>query len=243
MLTRFARNAVYCKYFDPGSTNGNKFGDIEEFRKKKNRDQAPKYVQYKHHRWQLNATKIKQYGLSQQLDTGKKWWEAIKIPRRRVSFLNVGDKMTLCHLICEDLARQDPIADLIRQVGPSLVVTILLDGPQQRDRWASRYATVLSEDPGCSVIALTSFGMVSRWNSPYRSMSRVIALWSNKESISREIELEHGAEAVLLTIEVGTEQEITADGRKESKNHTTSVFKLVDVIQVYPESKVKTTHP
>src|SRR5687768_17746605 len=37
-------------------------------------------------------------------------------------------------LICEDLARQDPIAELVRHVGPTLVVTILMDGPQLKNR-------------------------------------------------------------------------------------------------------------
>src|SRR6185436_8577032 len=74
--------------------------------------------QYKHHRWQLGKSQVEQYGLSQILDPKTKWWEAINVQRRHVSFVNIGDAITLCPLICEDLARQDPIADLIRQVGP-----------------------------------------------------------------------------------------------------------------------------
>jgi hypothetical protein len=145
--------------------------------------------------------------------------------------------MTLCHLICEDLARQDPIADLIRHIGPSLVVTILLDGPQRTDRWSSRYASVLSEDPGCSVITLTSFGLVKRWSSPYRPLSRAVALWSEKDRPIREIELATGADAVLLNLEVEKTSEVTADGRKESIEHETSVFRLVDVIPIFPDPK------
>jgi hypothetical protein len=107
-----------------------------------------------------------------------------------------------------------------------------MDGPQQIDRWASRYATVLSEDPGSSVITLTSFGMVRRWNSPFKGMSRVVALWSDKNTFCREIELEQGSDAILLTLEAVLEQEITADGRQENEEHKTSVFRLVDVIQI-----------
>lgn len=223
---KFPRNAVYCKYFD-----GTDYGSDEKLN---GPPETPKFKQYKHHRWRLNKSQIRQYGLSQVLDPEATYWEAIKIPRRRVSFLNIGGKMTLCHLICEDLARQDPIADLIRHVGPSLVVAILLDGPQKADRWSSRYASVLSEDPGSSVITLTSIGMVNRWSSPYKSMSRVVALWSDKHTLCREIRLEQGAEAILLNLEVEPEPEVTADGREESEDHQTSVFKLVEVIQIYP---------
>jgi hypothetical protein len=227
----FPRNAVYCKDYNP-DTKGKKYGENNNDTKFKG---TPKYKQYKHHRWRLDESQIKQYGLSQVLDRKKIWWEAIKIPRRRVSFLNVGDKLTICHLICEDFARQDPIADLIRQVGPSLVVTILMDGPQRADRWSSRYASVLSEDPGSSVITLTSYGMMKRWNSPFKPMSKVIALWSESHSFTREIVLEDGAKAVLLTLEIDEVTEKTADGREESES--TAVLKLVDVIQIYLDDK------
>ncbi|HVE58329.1 MAG TPA: hypothetical protein VNB22_15970 [Pyrinomonadaceae bacterium] len=229
----FSRNVVYCKYYD---RDGNKnrtpavppgYGQLGV----KLTDKNPKYKQHKHHRWKLTQSQIKQFGLSLVLDHQKVWWEATKVPRRRVSFLNIGEKMTICSLICEDLARQDPIADLMRHVGPSLVITILMDGPQTRNRWASRYATVLSDDPGSSVITLTSFGMVRRYNSPYNEMSRVVAMWSEKDSIAREIELAQGARGILLTIEIESEKERTADGREEAV--PTSVLRLLDVIQIY----------
>lgn len=209
---RFARNnAVYYRYWtDEGYRGGS---------------------QNKHHRWQLNRSQIQQYGLSQTLDVDTKWWEAINVGRRRVSFVNIGDGITVCPLICEDLARQDPIADLIRQVGPSLVVAILMDGPQHKDRWASRYAAILAEDPGSAVLALTSFGMVRRWNTRFRGMSRVIALWNDKGG-SREIELEQGAAGVLLSVLVDCEREVIADGRLEMC--ATSKITLEDVIQIHP---------
>jgi hypothetical protein len=192
-----------------------------------------RWEQFKHHRWQLNKSQIEQYGLSRNLGVDTKWWEAINIERRHVSFVNIGDGITLCPLICEDLARQDPIADLIRQVGPSLVVTILMDGPQHKDRWSSRYAAILSEDPGSAVLALTSFGMVRRWSTRFGRMSRVVALWSDKEG-SREIELESDALGILLTLKVESECEVIADGRLEMC--PTSKIMLMDVIQVQPPS-------
>src|SRR6185436_9889999 len=105
--------------------------------------------------WRLTRTQVKQYQLGGSLLSKKEWWEGTKLVSRKVTFINVGENLTICPLICEDLARQEPIADLIRTVGPSLVITILMDGPQKRERWSARYASVLSEDPGSAVITLT----------------------------------------------------------------------------------------
>lgn len=224
-MFNFPRNAVYCQYLD---------ADTGEYYEKYNDDSelTAKYKQYKHHRWRFDRSQIRRYGLSSVLDPKKVWWESIKIPKRRVSFLNVGDRLTISHLICEDLARQDPIAELVRAVGPSLVIAILMDGPQLRNRWSSRYATVLSEDPGSSVITLTSLGMVKRYQSEFGMNSRAIGLWNdNRAGDSREIELAQGAEAVLLTLTIEREPEKTADGREEE--HPTSVLHLNDVIQIY----------
>jgi hypothetical protein len=226
----FPRNAVYCQYFDKTGNNGE--GSYYNL-PTEHSEATPKYKQYKHHRWQLERSQIRRYGLSSVLDSKKMWWESIKIPKRRVSLLNVGDRITISHLICEDLARQDPIAELVRHVGPSLVVTILMDGPQLRSRWSARYATVLSDDPGSSVITLTSLGMVKRHQSEHGLMSRVVALWNESSAgHSREIELAPGAEAVLLSLWIDEIPEKTADGREETI--ATSVVRLNDVIQIYP---------
>ncbi len=224
----FARNAVYCRTIRKA---GRKSFTYEEEKREDKSKAADISKQYKHHRWKLDQGQIRQYGLSTVLDTTKQWWEAIKVERRRVSFVNLGNRLTICPLICEDLARQDPIADLIRHVGPNLVVTILMDGPQKTDRWSARYAGVLSEDPGSAVIALSSYGMVRRWSSPYRQMSNVVALWNDGKSPAREIELAQGAEGILLRLKVESECEPIADGRVEM--FPTANISLLDVIQVY----------
>jgi predicted amidohydrolase len=232
----FARNAVYCQYYN--KQNGGEIGSYYNEPQSQSPTITPKYKQYKHHRWQLDRTQIRRYGLSSILSPNLTWWESIKIPKRRVSFLNVGDRMTISHLICEDLARQDPIAELVRQVGPTLVVSILMDGPQLKNRWSARYATVLSDDPGSSVITLTSLGMVKRHISEYGAMSRVVALWNESGGgHSREIELAQGAEAVLLTLRMDETPEKTADGRQE--HVPTSILRLNDVIQIYPPETAK----
>jgi hypothetical protein len=227
----FVRNAVYCRTIRKEKEGflRNKF--TYEEGKRFDNGQGDRTKQYKHHRWKLDESQVRQYGLSTVLDTSKEWWEAIKVQRRRVSFVNLGNRLTICPLICEDLARQDPIADLIRHVGPNLVVTILMDGPQKADRWSARYAGVLSEDPGSAVITLSSYGMVRRWSSPYRQLSSVVALWNDGKSPGREIELAQGAEGILLRLKIQSECEPIADGRIEM--FATANISLLDVIQVY----------
>jgi 5-methylcytosine-specific restriction enzyme A len=53
----------------------------------------------------------------------------------------------------------------MRSVGPNLVVALLMDGPQLTARWPARYASVLADDPGSSVLTLTSLGMCLRSRS------------------------------------------------------------------------------
>jgi hypothetical protein len=202
----FSENMVYFKVGRLDETRGEgsvSFGDCHD------------NVQYKHHRWKLDRSQITNYNLGHILSPSRHWWEAIKIRRRKVTFVNVGEEVTICPLICEDLARQDPIADLIRTVGPSLVITVLMDGPQKMDRWSARYASVLAEDPGSAVITLTSAGMVRRWRPPYRESSRVVALWNDGRGLAREIELEDRSIGILLGLCTESRQEPTADGRIE----------------------------
>jgi hypothetical protein len=89
-----------------------------------------------------------------------------------------------------------------------------MDGPQTKERWAARYATVLADDPGCSVLALTSLGMtrLSRPDSGL-SRSRVVALWKDAFKGATEIELPEGHEAVAVSLSIRYREEFTADGR------------------------------
>ncbi len=122
--------------------------------------------------------------------------------------------LALSVLVCEDLARPDPVANLVRSVGPNLVIALLMDGPQTMERWAARYATVLADDPGCSVLSFTSLGMsqISRPQSG-PSRSRVVAMWKDAFSKASEIELPVGYDAVAISLSVRYREEYTADGR------------------------------
>jgi len=168
--------------------------------------------QNKHHRWSLDEAQIYQYNLGGALHPDIRWWEAMDVPRRSIQFVQVGEEITLVSLVCQDLA-QDDIAEVIRSVGPTLVLTVLLDGPQLRSRWAARYASVLADDPGSGVLTLTSLGMAQRSRPAGHDPSRVVALWKDSARGTREISLEPGAHGVILTICGNRTTRRSADGR------------------------------
>lgn len=188
--------------------------------------------QSKHHRWRLDEWQVSTYGLGRALGAPKKWWwEAIHVPERSCSFFTVNEWLTLSVLICEDLARQDPVGELVRSVGPNLVVALLMDGPQIPERWSARYATVLAEDPRSSVLTLTNAGMVDLARSQRGKGPRSVGLW--KDALmpdTRQIELDQGADAVVLSLSKEKHKEWTIDGRHDGGS--TGYLKLMGVHQV-----------
>ena len=169
--------------------------------------------QSKHHRWSLDESQIHQYHLGGALHPHVRWWEAMEVPQRSLQLIEVGEGATVVSLVCEDLAQIDHVADMIRSVGPTIVVTPLLDGPQLSARWSARYASVLADDPGSAVLTLTSYGMVQRSRPPGRNSSAVVALWKNPGKGIREISLEAGAQGILLSASTDRAMRRTADGR------------------------------
>jgi len=182
------------------------------------------WTQHKHHRWCLDRAQIIQYHLGGALDIERRWWEAIDLPTREVGFLSIAPWLTLSVLICEDLARQDPVSSLLRTIGPNLVIALLMDGPQLPSRWPARYATVLADDPGSSVLTVSSLGMVGRSRPHGVSESRVIAMWKDRTSGSVTIDLPADAEAVVITLSRERVRELTADGRRDYRRTATLVL-------------------
>jgi hypothetical protein len=185
-------------------------------------DERPQWFhirQDKHHRWSLDESQVYQYHLGGVLHPRIRWWEAMDVPRRAIQFLQVAE-LTFTALVCEDLAQNGHIAELIRSVGPTVVLTGLLDGPQLNSRWAARYASVLADDPGSAVLTLTSYGMVQRSRPRQRDVSPVVALWKDPSRGVREIPLEAGAHAVLLTVCGDRATRRSADGRWPVDNGT-----------------------
>ncbi len=168
----------------------------------------------KHHRWKLDKRQIRQYNLAGVLPSRERWWEAIDLPPRQLTLLAPSSWLTLCPLICEDLARLEPVSEVIRGVGPTLLVTVLLDGPQLRHRWPSRYASVLADDPGSSVLTVSSLGMAERSVSTDGEQgSRAVALWKDQVTGWETIEVAARGDAVVLTLSAEWVEEVSADGR------------------------------
>jgi hypothetical protein len=183
-------------------------------------DQWLHFRQHKFHRWALDEGQIYQYRLGSALHPNVRWWEGIEVPRQELQFLELGEEIILAPLVCEDLAQIDNVAEILRSVGPTIVLALLLDGPQLSARWSARYASVLADDPGSAVMTLTSYGMAQRSRPQGREASAVIALWKDPSRGTREIPLESGAHAVLLTTCGGRGDRRTVDGRRPIDNVT-----------------------
>ena len=189
--------------------------------------------QRKHHRWSLDEAQIYQYHLGGVLHPHVRWWESMEVPRRSIQFVEVAE-LTLTALVCEDLAQNDEVAELIRSVGPTIVMTVLLDGPQLNSRWAARYASVLADDPGSGVMTLTAYGMVQRSRPHGHEASTLIALWKDTSTGIREIPLEAGAHAVLLTVCTDRATRRSADGRIPVDNGTRCFDVAVHQVRAAP---------
>ncbi|HWB59740.1 MAG TPA: hypothetical protein VG733_09615 [Chthoniobacteraceae bacterium] len=174
------------------------------------------FYQHKHHRWLMDGNQVRQYGLGGVLDPTIDWWENMHLSPRELRFVSCYPWLTFSNLICEDLARPDPVTTLLRAVGPNLVFALLMDGPQLASRWPARYATVLADDPGSSVLTVSSLGMVKLSRPPGKPESRIVALWKDARSgAPLEIELPHDHQAILLSLSHEMRNEVTADGRND----------------------------
>jgi hypothetical protein len=169
--------------------------------------------QSKHHRWCLNEDQIRRYHLGHVLDPHHKWWEQIDVNYRSCYVMLFRPEATLSVLVCEDLARYDPVLTVMNAIGPNLVIALLMDGPQLEQRWPGRYATVLADDPGSSVLTVTSLGMVARSSMPGEQQKREIALWKRPDGQAKALKLPHGDHALLLTLTSRSVEQYTLDGR------------------------------
>lgn len=171
----------------------------------------------KHHRWRLERSQIETYGLESRLDPSSLWWEGIDITKRELDLVAVRPHATMTALICEDLARVDPCQSAVRSIGPTLVVSLLMDGAQLGFRWPGRYATVLAEDPGSAVLTVSSLGLIGRTRMKDGSKPKwSVALWRDDTTGVTEVVLEPGSHAVTLTLKPHWRTEATLDGRHDN---------------------------
>jgi hypothetical protein len=173
----------------------------------------------KHHRWKLTKDQIRAYSLGASLDPAMDWWEHIELGDREVNFVSLRPDLVVTTMICEDLARIDPCQYVLRATGPSLIIALLMDGPQMASRWPGRYATILADDPGSAVLTFTSLGLLERQNASghHEKPSRKIALWKDEVTGFREIELPMGADAVCITISPTQTTDRSIDGRTDTR--------------------------
>jgi hypothetical protein len=171
--------------------------------------------QSKHHRWRLDEGQIRRYHLGHALDPARRWWEDIDVDDRQLSFYVFRPDASIAVLVCEDLARIDPVQPVLRAMGPSLVIAVLMDGPQLDRRWPGRYAGALADDPGCSVLTLTSLGMLERSVLPGEPEPRQVALWKDASGMARELSLPRGTHGLVLSLDAGREERWSLDGRSD----------------------------
>jgi hypothetical protein len=199
--------------------------------------------QNKHHRWSLDESQIYQYHLGGALHPSVRWSEAIDVPRSSLTVLEVGEGVVVVYLVCEDLARSDDVAEVVRRIGPTVVTTHVLDGPQLASRWGARYASVLADDPGSAVLTLTSHGMVERSRPRGFDVSPVIAMWKDPIRGIREIPLEPGAHGVLLTGVADTTNRRSSDGRAPVSNGTHFFDVAIHQVHAAPRTRLSTNRP
>jgi hypothetical protein len=176
--------------------------------------------QSKHHRWLLEANQIRQYHLGGALDPNFRWWEHIDVQNRRIGFAVNSQDAIVSALVCEDLARYDPVLPTVTAVGPTLVIALLMDGPQLSSRWPARYATVLAEDPGSSVLTLTNAGMVERSAMPADHHHTVVGLWKDRHGAAKELVLPKHHHALALSLNCYEKTQRTLDHRVDSEPTT-----------------------
>jgi hypothetical protein len=176
------------------------------------------FRQSKHHRWRLDGRQILQYHLGGSLDPKNNWWEKIDVHDRTLQFAVDSHEAVVAALVCEDLARHEPVLPVISAIGPSLVVALLMDGPQLETRWSARYATVLAEDPGSSILTLTCAGMIRRSRKPDASKTSVVGLWKDREGRAQELSLDDGYHALVLCLSSKTAEQKTLDSRSDGNN-------------------------
>lgn len=170
-------------------------------------------VRAKHHRWKIDSRQISRYGLSSVLDPDKSWWEGIALDHRRLEFYELRADTCMTAMICEDLARADPVQEILRSVGPNLVVALLMDGPQRRYRWPGHYAGVLADDPGCSTLTVTSTALVDRAAGTDSNASRAVAFFKDCTGNEQELVLPVGAHALAISLHASSKEEHTLDQR------------------------------
>jgi hypothetical protein len=101
-----------------------------------------------------------------------------------------------------------------------------MDAPQLPTRWPARYATVLADDPGSSVLTLTSRALMTRQHvhtdrKSADQSSRVIALWRDDHyGTARPIVCPDDCHGVWLKLWSAPVTDLSLDGRHDDRGKT-----------------------
>ncbi len=175
----------------------------------------------KHHRWIIDPSQIAIYGLQNALDSSTRWSENILVHPREIHASVFRRGSIFASMICEDLARNDPCHHVLRDIGPNIVVVLLMDGPQLQTRWSARYAQSLSDDPGSAVLTFTSLGLIERINATGTvPRSRTVALFRGATGRVHEIVCPERSHGVVVSLRGRTVTETTLDGRDSGESYT-----------------------
>lgn len=173
----------------------------------------------KHHRWRLDESQISTYALASELDPRLQWWENIPLTKREVHVNVFRETSTFAAMICEDLARSDPCHPILRSMAPNLVFVLLMDGPQLPTRWSARHSAAFADEPGSSILTLTSRALIHRSNTTLQDPdpSWSIAFWKDDSGKEVPIKCEPPAHGVVLSLSGYLTKDVSLDGRCNKK--------------------------
>ena len=174
----------------------------------------------KHHRWRMDRSQVETYALSSALNPKiRYWWENFQLREREIHFHRFRKSSVMSVLICEELARSEPCHEILRAVAPNLIIALLLDGPQIRNRWPAQYASNLADDPGSSVLTFTSYGLIKRSNRQgHFDSNHSIAMWKDDSGRFVEIPMPggEGLRGVLLSLWSDHVVDMTIAGKRSN---------------------------
>lgn len=115
--------------------------------------------------------------------------------------------------------------------------------PWPREEHPQAIASVLADDPGSSVLTVTSLGLSKRSvrrGFGEKDRNRVVALWKDQTTGWKEIELPEGYDGVVLTVSATRHEELTSDGRSDRDN--AAVLELHGVFNVQQPKAAESKH-
>jgi len=119
------------------------------------------WTQDKHHPYSISAEQIAQWGLQRQLGKVKRN-EVGTSTRKKVVIRDIPGSGRFCVVVCEDLARSEPVQNAIRDFGVDMGVVVVMNGLFSESGWRLRHAVNLAEEPGSRIAIGNSCAILAR---------------------------------------------------------------------------------